>query len=207
MEAEIRKTETNTELSLAEPHFDDEATLLSARRVVPLDEVESDEPQKRWHLASGWMFVATVVGALLLGIAASAIYYSRVNREPAQSFVDAESIASGVDAISEPASNDARLTPTAPEMNNGAAPDANMDVTVNDRPTFAPAPEGSANETKRPAARRVGVLTSSSARDELKAARREAKERIRELERESRGRRSRNDLTRIREIFEGPQKP
>ena len=42
-------------------------------------------------------------------------------------------------------------------------------------------------------------------REERKAARKEEKRRRRELERENR--RSRSDLTRIREIFEGPQKP
>ena len=39
MESELTNAETGLELPLAEPHFDDEATVLSARRVVPLDEV------------------------------------------------------------------------------------------------------------------------------------------------------------------------
>jgi hypothetical protein len=58
----------------------------------------------------------------------------------------------------------------------------------------------------------VDVLTSPSSDNEMLAreerrARKEARKRIRELERESRNPKSRNDLTRIRDIFEGPQKP
>lgn len=193
MEEEIASAETSSELT--EPHFDDEATLLSARRVVPLDKVPSYGSQTTSRFARRWMFAATVVGALLLGAVASAAYYSHLNRTSAQSFVNTESIAGGIEGIpteQRPASTN------VPEVNNTTSPDSNPEVTV--------------NEGKKPTARRVDVLTSPSALDEMQAreerqARKEARKRIRELERESRDRKSRNDLTRIREIFEGPQKP
>ncbi len=209
MEEEIANAETSSELPLAEPHFDDEVTLLSARRVVPLDELPAYGSQTASYFARGWMFAATVVGALLLGAVASAAYYSYLNRTSAQSFVNTENIAGGVEGITteqRPASTN------VPEVNNTTSPDSNPEVTLNEGPASAPSPSVSANESKKPTARRVDVLTSPSTPDEAQAreerkARREVKKRIRELERESRNPKSRNDLTRIREIFEGPQKP
>ena len=207
MEEEIANAETSSELT--EPHFDDEATLLSARRVVPLDEVPPYGSQARSRFARGWMFAATVVGALLLGAVASAAYYSYLNRTSAQSFVDTENIAAGIEGMSteqRPASTNVS------DVNNTTSPNSNPEVTLNEGSAVAPSPAASANESNKPTARRVDVLTSPSTPDEMQAreerqARKEAKKRIRELERESRDRKSRNDLTRIREIFEGPQKP
>lgn len=202
MEAEITNDEANPELPLTEPHFDDEATLLSARRVVPLDEVPSYGSPIASRFARKWMFAAIVLGSLLLGVVGGAGYYSYLNSNPAQPFVDMEDVASGVDAIStEPSgNNDARIPANAAEANNTMAADASPEVPA------------SSNESRKPVARRVDVLTSSSAHDEMLAreerkARKDARKRIRELERDSRNPRSRNDLTRIREIFEGPQKP
>ncbi|HEX9544828.1 MAG TPA: hypothetical protein VF955_06560 [Pyrinomonadaceae bacterium] len=208
MEAEITDAATSSELPLAEPHFDDEATLLSARRVVPLDEVLPYGSQATSRFARGWMFAATVVGALLLGVAASVAYYSYLNREPAQLFVDTETIVGGVEGVStEPPQASANVS----QVNNTRPPDSNPGVTRQEEPV-SPSPSVSSNEAKRPVARRVDVLTSPSSPDEAQAreerkARREVKKRIRELERESRNPKSRNDLSRIREIFEGPQKP
>jgi len=207
MEIQITDAATSSELTLAEPHFDDEATLLSARRVVPLDEVSPYGSQATSRFAHGWMFAATVVGALLLGVVASVAYYSYLNRAPAQLFVDTETIVGGVEGVS---TERPQASANVSQVNN-TPPDSNPGVTGQGE-AASPSPSISSNEAKRPVARRVDVLTSSSTPDEMQAreerkARREAEKRIRELERESRNRKSRNDLTRIREIFEGPQKP
>jgi hypothetical protein len=214
MEAEIPNGETTSELPLAEPHFDDEATVLSARRVVPLDKVPSYGSAMASRLARRWMFAAIVLGSLLLGVVGGAGYYSYLNRRTAQPLVDMEDIAAGVDAMSiEPAqNNDARMAANAPEAGNTTAADSNSEVTVKEGPPAAPPPSVSATEAKKPSARRVDVLASPSSDNEMLAreerrARKEARKRIRELERESRNPKSRNDLTRIRDIFEGPQKP
>ncbi len=212
MEAEITNAETSSELPLAEPHFDDEATVLSARRVVPLDEVPSYGSPKASRLARGWMFAAMVLGSLLIGVVGGAAYYSYRNREAAQSFVDVERVAAGVDGMStEPASNnDAGPPANMPAVSN-ATTDASAKVSQNENPASLTHPADSSAEPRRPVARRIEVLTFPSnsdekqAREERKTARKEAKERRRELERESR--KSRDDLMRIREIFEGPQKP
>lgn len=207
MKAEITNAENSSELPLAEPHFDDEATVLSARRVVPLDEVPSYESQTKFRFARGWMFATIVLGSLLLGVVAGAAYYSYLNRGSAPSVADMDNIAAGVAGTStEPSpNNDVR----AREVNNTIS-DSNAEVTDKEGAASAP-PAVSSNESKKSVARRVDVLTSPSNGDERltheerKAARREARERKRELERQSR--RSRDDLTRIREIFEGPQRP
>jgi len=100
MESEITTAETGLELPLPEPHFDDEATLLSARRVVPLDEVEPYEAQTHSRFARWWVLAATIAGAMLLGVVVGAAYYSHASRESAQVSVDTESIAAGVAGIS-----------------------------------------------------------------------------------------------------------
>src|SRR6266550_7841057 len=201
METQMTNSEADSELPLAEPHFDDEATLLSARRVVPLDEVPSYGSPKASHLTRRWMFAAVVLGSLLLGVVGGAAYYSYLNKEQAASFVDTQNIISGVDGIStEPADEDVRTPTNAPKVHNTPPAEANAEVTLDEKQSSGSQPAGS---SKRPVAERVDVLTFPSTRQERKAARRQAKAQKKELERESRDR----NLMRIREIFEGPQKP
>lgn len=208
MESEITTAETGLELPLPEPHFDDEATVLSARRVVPLDEVEPYEAQTQSRSPHWWVFAATIAGAMLLGVVIGAAYYSYASRESAHALVDTESIAAGVDGLS----TESPSTSGAFGANHTAAADPNTDLGTRQVSTAAPQPEVSANESRKPTARRVDVLTFPSTHEETQAReerkiRREARKRIRELEREGRDPKSRNDLTRIREIFEGPQRP
>lgn len=201
MESEITTAEAGLELPLAEPHFDDEATVLSARPVVPLDEVESYEERTPSRFARGWVFAATVVGAMLLGVIVGATYYSYTNRQPSQPFVENENIVAGVDGTATEAAGNSDAF-VASEAYRTAPADADTEVVLKEAPAF-PQAVVSSNENRKPVARRVAVLTSPSSHEDRKAARRLAKEQKKELERESRGR----NLTRIREIFEGPQRP
>jgi hypothetical protein len=201
MESEITTAESGLELPLDEPHFDDEATVLSARPVVPLDEVESYEVQTPSRFARGWVFAATVLGAMLLGVVVGLAYYSYSNRQPGQPAAD-ESVVAGVDGMAvEPAAGIEALA-TAPEVQQTTPARAEAEVAVT-RPPSVSRPVASANEGRKPVARRVEVLTWPSTKEDRKAARRLAKQQRKELERESRDR----NLTRIREIFEGPQRP
>jgi hypothetical protein len=206
MESEITNAETGLEVPLSEPHFDDEATMLSARRVVPLDDVAAYRSQTRSRFGRGWIYATTVAGALLLGAFVGAAYYSYVNRESAQQFVDLENVNGGVEGISTvPAvDNQASTSANASEFDNAMPADSNAAVTKNEEQPPAQQP-GVSDESSRSVARRVDVLTFPSSREERLASRRQARERKKQLERESR--KSRDDLTRIREIFEGPQKP
>jgi len=206
MESEITNAETGLEVPLSEPRFDDEATMLSARRVVPLDEVAAYRSQTTSRFGRGWIYATTVAAALLLGAFVGAAYYSYVNRESAQQFVDLENVNGGVEGISTvPAvDNQASTSANASEFDSAMPADSNAAVTKNEEQPPAQQP-GVSDESRRPVARRVDVLTFPSSREERIAARRQARARKKELERESR--RSRDDLTHIREIFEGPQKP
>ncbi|MGI8836610.1 MAG: hypothetical protein ACR2H4_08230 [Pyrinomonadaceae bacterium] len=212
MDQETRNAEGSSELRLSEPHFDDESTVLSARQVVPLEEVPAYESPKTLRLTRKWMFAAIVLGSLLLGVVGGAGYYSYLNRRPAQTFVDIDELAAGIEGISTEQAEQADVADVRTRTPLPApSDDAPAELSEKEISESLKEPAEYPGQTRRPVARRGGVITSSSDRDEeqireeRKAARREAKERRRQLERESR--RSRNDLTRIREIFEGPQKP
>jgi len=197
MESELTNAETGSELPLAEPHFDDEATLLSARPVVPLDEVPNYGPEKTSRLTRGWMFVVTIVAAMLLGVIAGGAYYSYANRESARQYIKVENIIAGAEGWSTetPITSDAPAASSVDRTMSAQSPA--------EGPVSASQPEISSNQARKPVARRVDVLTFPSTREERKAARRQAKAQRKELERASRDR----NVMRIREIFEGPQRP
>src|SRR5262245_2506358 len=46
-----------------EPHFDDERTLLSARRVVPLEKIDAKQRHRRHWLLGGAFAIAMMLGA------------------------------------------------------------------------------------------------------------------------------------------------
>lgn len=204
MESELTTAETGLELPLDEPHFDDEATVLSARPVVPLDEVPFDEKksyeeQTPSRFARGWVFAATVAGAMLLGAVVAIAYFSYTNRQPVQPAVSDDGIVAGADGLAiEPTGN----SDAAVKAADARSPDTDTPVAVKEAPTVSP-PLVSSSETRKPVARRVAVLTFPSSHEERKEERRLAKQQRKEMERESRNR----NLTRIREIFEGPQRP
>ena len=87
---------------LSEPHFDEEATVLSARPVVPLEEVESLRRDLR--LARPWVLGLSLAGALLIGVFATAIYYSQSDGENSSLFEGVE-VASGAEGISNESFN------------------------------------------------------------------------------------------------------
>ena len=64
MESNITEPEHFSNDALTEPHFDEEATMLSARPVVPLEEIRAETNSRR-RLAFGLsILVALVIGAL-----------------------------------------------------------------------------------------------------------------------------------------------
>jgi hypothetical protein len=223
MESEITAAGTGSELSLSEPHFDDEATVLSARPVVPLDELPAYTSPTATGLGRNWMFATIVLGALLLGVVGGAGYYSYLNRRAAQSSANTDELAAGVEGIATEqavATDVGKRTPAPSEDARTPAQSEEAPVELSEKEISESLKEPADYPNKTRKARRVGVITFPSTRDEeqirkereeriredLKAARKEEKRRKHELvEREKR--RSRDQLTRIREIFEGPQKP
>ena len=190
METTSNQTQfSSTAAPLSEPHFDDEATVLSARPVVPLERVN---PKSR--LTRPWLFSGAVGAALLLGILVTATYYSRSLRRPDfRLAANAERIGSGVEAGAAEKRGD---TAASPHSTEGAFESA-AQARSKRRSTIEP-PASSSEISKRPVARRVAVITYKS--------------HLREEQQRTRGQRERrynspDDLTRIREIFEGPRKP
>jgi hypothetical protein len=207
MESNTTEQESlNAEPELAEPHFDEEATLLSARPVVPLDEIKANTRFRR-----PWVPGVTIAGALLLGIAASVFYFSGQSVSTSKAFGDSAAIASGVEAY---AADPGRANNFRPAITQALPEPVNPEIPGPDISSTSPPSDSAARTSKKPAARLVDVITSNPGRyrekeirEERKAAREEEKERRREARREMRDEKSSDDLIRIREIFEGRHKP
>lgn len=198
---------------LTAPHFDDEATLVSARPVVPLQQVKEEARSKR-RLGFG----LAIAGALVAGaLGASVIYKQR--DEPQQS-VSSEVVK--LPAKVEPADSSNGFVSATGEA-SGAAIDSNQHPSAGPAsdPSDAksvPAPTVIRTQTARADRRRTDeqVRTSDVAQydedqilqDEIEQRREERREE-RRLWRERRNRRERSSegVNRIREIFEGRPRP
>ncbi len=212
MKANINNSDyLDNELSLAEPHFDDEATLLMARPVVPLERVKAAQKRR------GRAFGLAIATSLLVGfLGATAVYRLRSQKSP-------------VDVINASVPGATGSTTDDPT----AAPTVDADRTVVGGVGTAPAPAASPTKTaemlKAAAGLKPNTATvkkatvrkrepaSEPATDDYpesnadvrwesrREARREAR---RETWREARARRnSANGAARIREIFEGSPRP
>jgi hypothetical protein len=195
---------------LAEPHFDEEATLLSARPVVPLREVGAQSRSRRALVYGFAMTLAVIAGVL----GATIVYKQRNQAQPTelietatvapktaevQPAVGAEgAVVPGSDGSASAVSAKAKDVTTQP-------PGGNTVVVVEKSAASSPAEIASRKNESQQA--------EADARRELRAARRSGqlrrmKEDERELSRESRERRPEaRDLLRIREIFEGSPRP
>jgi hypothetical protein len=204
-----------TDLHLAEPHFDEEATLLSARPVVPLRDVRAETRSGSAETGSGRRLafgLAMVVAVLAGAIGAGLIYKQRAQKQ-------ATAIVNTGTPVPEPAVPEGQLLSGA----GGAISDS----------TASPVPE-KVDVTTRAVAKEATTETRKSApplssqsgrakeplqdeasdewdhRESRRAERMEARRLRREAKREGRDDRIRqpsDDLLRIREIFEGSRRP
>jgi hypothetical protein len=208
---------------LKSPQFDDERTLLSARRVVPLDKVASKRQLRRNLTIILWIFVAFVVAGSGL------IYFWPYNRTQAQRVLvappqappesDPAKTALAVEtAISPPASNDSEVN-QPPKLHSissdikrsSSAVVSGVDKSVPADRSSQPIAVNRADQfDNRP--RRVWEREETVPDDEdqyldnrtRRQLHREARRRERRGEPHSR---DRDELFRIRDIFEGPQRP
>jgi hypothetical protein len=221
---------SGAEEPLDEPHFDEEATLMSARPVVPLHKVQDQERSGR-RLVFGLLLVAAlVVGAL----GATLVYMQRAeNRSTA--VVETSSPVADPDAQVEPRGNDAANAASSSDVGEAAAgsqeseplvaehteDQVKRDESENDDTSIVPnRPLPSISEKPEIVASQRndddddgGNQEKEMRRAERKEARRlkrleerEAKEAEKREKRADKGR-SENDLLRIREIFEGSPRP
>jgi hypothetical protein len=200
----------SVDLQITEPHFDEEATLLSARPVVPL-EIVTAKPR----LNRSWAFGLTLTGAVMIGVIASAIYFTRYKSESLAA-ADSQTIFAGAEAST---------TVTDSADGSAAAVDgagANGDTAVrNETSSVLSTTDGRSVQSgtlrtkpvvqsaRKPATRRLAspglADREQQFRNERQAARREAWERKHEA-RDDRSVKA-DDLFRIREIFEGRHRP
>ena len=199
---------SGADASLSEPHFDEEATVLSARPVVPLTTINGRKGVKavnaRTSFPRPWILGLALVGTLLIGIFATAVYYSRLNRNDSQ-------LVGGAEAAGGEAS------PTQSEGFSGPAVvqpavEADTLAEVRRQPARNQPSKASSSGSGKPVPRLVAVITEKGNRNEAvesredrKAARRQARQERRREEREKR--KSSDDLLRIRDIFEGSPRP
>lgn len=187
MESNIKNQQSSgADLHLSEPHFDEEATLLSARPVVPLRDVRPETRSGR-RLALGLaMAVSVMAGAL----GATLIYRQRDQKQ-------GTGIVETATAVTEP---------KAPLSGAGGA--------ISESPASAPSMSENLNDVATREVRSAGDITHrqderAMRRAERMEARRLRRDAEREAKRETRGHKgqSSRDLLRIREIFEGSPRP
>jgi hypothetical protein len=202
----------------AQPHFDEEATLLSARPVVPIREITAKAGFSR-----PWVLGIALVSALLLGVTATAFYYSRLGTTELRSVTSIEAISSGVEGVaSEPIMLNEIPEVRATESGSSLV-DSNKSAVDSNKPAKLKTQTASVRSTSKPLNSSIIVHPKPDhrqdreaidpnaeaeyeTRDERRAARREAKK-LQRVDRERRvGKRS-NEVLRIREIFEGPARP
>lgn len=193
--------------ALSLPHFDEDATLLSARPVVPLHEVKAKTRSKRRVILG-----LTILGAILVG-AISATLLLMQSGQNSESAAEAEVSqptlpSSGAAGGSTSESAEARVPVLAEpneEPQTREVPSAG-DSSIKKRPTAAisrssvkPARAGSPDHER----------DEDFENDERELRRAERRNARREAKRELRHRREQmgDDLLRIREIFEGSPRP
>ena len=196
-----------SESALAEPHFDEEATVLSARPVVPLAEVQPS--RLKASLPRPWVLGLGLVGALLVGVFATVIYYSRLTENDPPVFEGLE-VTAGVEGKSTGSfSNFGGPVSEQPKVDVNKTIEAPKQVSANNR-----SDRPSAGSDKKPRARLVSVIRDKQDNNHIeevvedrRAARKQARQERRRAERERRNGRSSDELLRIRDIFEGSPRP
>lgn len=190
---------------LLEPHFDEEATVLSARPVVPLEEIKSQTTFRH-----RWILGLAVAGALLLGVTASAFYFSRQNSNAFAGLLESDKIGGDASGLT----TDLGLSGSTQASSQSTSVPETRSITRTEVAPEMPLSDSAPKASRKPVAKLVDVLTPRSERyieerirEERKGARYEEKQRRRQARREMREDKSGDDLTRIREIFEGRRKP
>lgn len=194
---------------LAEPHFDEEVTLLSARPVVPIERFTRKRVSRR-----PWVFGFALAGALLLGASATALYYSQFRATGSQAVPNIEKVSSGAQgAVTEAvAHEEPPIDATEPTASTGSSSvDSDTPARVKAQAPSVSWTTRPLNSSKKSARLRATVVVDQSSEPtyethERRGSKREAKERKR-ANREGRDGKASDELLRIREIFEGPQRP
>jgi hypothetical protein len=202
---------TRTEIRLDEPHFDEEATLLSAQPVVPLEEVKAKTRSKaRLSLA------LAIGGGLLIGLLAATLIYRYVGGWNQPQVLETTAVTEQPAAALENSAGGAIGRAETPAL----AGDIQPDSVVTEEPRMEPAPvktEPAQPEIRQNAPKTRPVIIVRDEPEpvddddmdrEARRAERQQEKRQRRAVREARRERAQtDDLLRIREIFEGSPRP
>ncbi len=196
------------ELQLSEPHFDEEATLLSARPVVPLRDIGL-----RLRIQRPLAYGLTIIVAIIAGAFGATLVYKQrsqmlttVERSaPVSEKTAAEITPGATGTIADPV---AVAPPVGENVNTVAAPEANPTFPTRNRkpePSFSSGADPGGEIPQRAEAQRIAREMRRAERIEARRLRQSAE---REAARETspKGQAAR-DLLRIREIFEGSPRP
>lgn len=188
---------------LTEPHFVEEATVLSARPVVPLEEIQSEQ-RSRKHLVFG----LAIAGSLALGGLSAMLLYQNRGQESPTAITQAAPGAAGIN-FQAPA---AAIAESVDAAATGISPESEAETPA---PPVSRKPQPSLSRSSAVVAKRPKTPMPSQIDeperiwDERFYERRRRRISERETKRESRRRqrRSSDDLLRIRDIFEGTPRP
>jgi len=208
----FRNPPLSPEEPLTLPHFDEEATLQSARPVVPLHQVKAAAHSKRRFLLGVALVIAASLGALT-----SLIYNRRVNPQEASATTTApdssqalsdSSISASGGAAGLPVNSDPVATPLISTENPNVRATARTGANRRESPDFTSPTRARSNSGTFASApvdqeREDEILAEES---ELSRAQRREARRLRR-ERRLNENRTGDGLTRIREIFEGSPNP
>jgi len=190
------------DLALGEPHFDEEATLLSARPVVPLQEIKQEEHSRKRLIVGLAMACSLMMGAVV-----ATLIYKRGGQEQSAAISTAVPGAAGI-VVDDPVS-----PPPTQNVGGGATgvltqPDGTS-VEKKSLPSLPSSAESIAVESQQKKNLPQPLDEQDLSRDERIEARRLRRRLERQARRESSGRsrRTSDDLLRIRDIFEGPSRP
>ena len=188
---------------LGEPHFDEEATVLSARPVVPLQEIKAEEQSRKRLIVGLAMACSLMMGAL----AATLIYKQREEGRSTTTSTAAPG-AAGM-AVDDPVSS-----PTTAEVGGGAVSGTlPEDGATTAEKKSVPSASGSTTSTAVELQRKKNLPQQEEELEVTRAERIDSRRLRRRLERQAwresggRQRRTSDDLLRIRDIFEGPSRP
>ena len=216
---------------LSQPHFDEESTVVSARQVVPLAEVEDFDPTAELGVAEtrrrvGALVVSVVLAAVLGGMTALILYSRRtavsptnpapaVATEQLQPTPEQSAAAEAPTETEEPepetiATNASETSAedevTEPELKPKTTVRPKPNVTKREEPVVTAKTDQSYRGWEETRRRRVEAQREEmieERRQQRREYRREARRQRRERWRDGDG--SADDLFRIREIFEGPR--
>ncbi|SRR6266540_3738140 len=196
------------ELHLSEPHFDEEATLLSARPVVPLRDIGL-----RLRIQRRLAYGLTIIVAIIAGAFGATLVYKQrsqmqttVERSVPVSEKAAAEITSG--ATGTIADSVVVASPVGENVNTFAAQEANPTFPTRTRkpvPSFSSGADTGGEIRQRADDQRIAREMQRAERIEARRLRQSAEH---EAAREThpKGQAAR-DLLRIREIFEGSPRP